>query len=124
MKHFSLHLYCFSFFIFTAISCNAQTFTEPKLQTPTYHRLINTSNFTTAAIQLTLLDSSPISYMQEIPSKDAGYVPNLDKKMDLWKVSTISPTHYADTHNAFFCRLERKVNKKFIMPVRVRLEGF
>lgn len=38
------------------------------------------------------------------------------------KYALIPPTFYADTHNAFFCRTERKIAKKFVMPIIFRLK--
>lgn len=109
------HVYIILTFIFTATSlCNAQTLPVPSLQSPTYDYLLNLSESNVEKRP----SISSTSRIVPIPS----ILPK--RKENLLKVTTIAPTHYADTHNAFFCRMERKINKKFIMPVRIRLEGF
>ncbi|MGB0931503.1 MAG: hypothetical protein ACPGVB_12035 [Chitinophagales bacterium] len=112
--------YLLWFWVFGAgLSCNAQTLSVPSPEIAVYEQLINLSNTSVFSLQNTL---------EDFKSKDIEKVSSValspKTKEGLLKVSSISPTHYAETHNAFFCRLERKINKKFVMPVRIRLEGF
>lgn len=112
--------FCLSlFFFFVAMSCSAQTFTSPSPKIPAYQDLIAKSDVS----GFMLRDISLESRTTEGENANSTILTPKTKEA-LLKVSSISPTHYADTHSAFFCRLERKINKKFVMPVRIRLEGF
>jgi len=116
MKHF---FYLPFLFILMAVSCNAQTFSIPSPKTPAYENLLSLNESSFASLQYESSISITTTAKKETP------LPTPSRpKSNLLKVSTIAPTHYADTHNAFFCRMERKINKKFVMPVRIRLEGF
>ncbi|MFK7906953.1 MAG: hypothetical protein AB8B69_17600 [Chitinophagales bacterium] len=117
MKHF-FYLQALLFTLI-AVSCNAQTFKTPSPKTPSYENLLSLNESSFASLQY----ESPTSITTTTKKETPTPTPSIPKS-NLLKVSTIAPTHYADTHNAFFCRMERKINKKFVMPVRIRLEGF
>ncbi len=109
--------------LYTCMICNAQTIAFPPPMTPQYQFLLQ--NTPPAFLQSSLTDFSIPSNTEHAPSLPSihnflSYSSNKDAE----QVTTIAPTHYADTHNAFFCRLERKINKKFVTNVRIRLEGF
>lgn len=116
-KFLGVFLFCIT------MICNAQNIATPPPIT-TQHQFLR-QNTQSVFLQSLLMDATIPSNVKQAPSLPPihnflSYSSNKDAE----QITSIAPTHYADTHNAFFCRLERKINKKFVTNVRIRLEGF